>query len=248
MKKIIILWIFVSINTFASDPNFNSTTHIVNFPRVTVDNQIAYFDVQLLLSPGGTWNILSEDVEDEKPTENIENDPNFNSTTHIVNFPRVTVDNQIVYSDVQLLLSPEGTWRILQSEIINNNVNGGWNGSAIDSGNPLSMNIETCLLETTITLIQNDNELTGIGAISECELAGIAGGTGNIQGTIAGNNIFFEIHLEDRIIGYSGIANTDHLILSTPSVWPNRNSITLNLQKIISKEKEKSNNNLYITP
>ena len=59
MKKIIILLMFMSSMAFANDPNFDTTTNIVTFPRVTVDNNTAFTNVQLLLNPNGIWSILA---------------------------------------------------------------------------------------------------------------------------------------------------------------------------------------------
>jgi hypothetical protein len=65
MKIIFALWILISLNAFANDPNFDSTSNIITLPRVTIDNENTFNNVKLLLLPDGTWDILHiEDPED----------------------------------------------------------------------------------------------------------------------------------------------------------------------------------------
>lgn len=45
-------------NTNAGDPNFDTSTGIITFPRVTVNGEDAFLDVELLLNNDGTYQIL----------------------------------------------------------------------------------------------------------------------------------------------------------------------------------------------
>ena len=47
----------------ATDPNFDTSTGIVTFPRVTVDGETAFLNVELLLRSDGTYAILSAEAE-----------------------------------------------------------------------------------------------------------------------------------------------------------------------------------------
>ena len=55
----------LSINTWADTPDLDTSTSIVTFPHVTVDNDTAYSNVELLLTPGGNWAVLSFELEPE---------------------------------------------------------------------------------------------------------------------------------------------------------------------------------------
>ena len=49
--------------TNAGDPNYDTSTGIVTFPRVTVDSGAAFLNVELLLNNDGTYKILSAEAE-----------------------------------------------------------------------------------------------------------------------------------------------------------------------------------------
>ncbi len=64
MKKRLLLGLFtlISLNVWADDPDYNTTTGIVTFPRVTVNNNTPYINARLLLDPDGTWSILEAEL------------------------------------------------------------------------------------------------------------------------------------------------------------------------------------------
>ncbi len=86
MKNIIIatFLLFLSMKVFALDANFNSSTGIVSSPRVTVNNQQSFSNLNLLLRPDLTWSILS--LDPEIPANLEEGNPNYDSSTSIVTF------------------------------------------------------------------------------------------------------------------------------------------------------------------
>lgn len=100
---------------FSTIPNYNSSSRIVFLPLVTINNNKTFKNVKLLLKADSTWTILAayEAVIEQNQNELI---PNFNTTTNIVTFPKVTVNNNITYS-VDLFLNPQGTWSILRADL-----------------------------------------------------------------------------------------------------------------------------------
>lgn len=100
---------------FSTIPNYNSSSRIVFLPLVTVNNNKTFKNVRLLLKADSTWTILAayEAVIEQNQNELI---PNFNTTTNIVTFPKITVNNNITYS-VDLFLNPQGTWSILRADL-----------------------------------------------------------------------------------------------------------------------------------
>jgi len=48
--SILFICLLLSIKIYASDPNLDTSTHIVTFPRITVDNDSTFVNVQLLLN------------------------------------------------------------------------------------------------------------------------------------------------------------------------------------------------------
>jgi len=223
MKKIIILLMFMSSMAFAKDPNFDTTTNIVTFPRVTVDNNTAFTNVQLLLNPNGIWSILA--AIPEVPTA-FADEPNFDTSTNIVTLPRVTVDNYSAFTNVQLLLNSNETWSILAAtaeEILN--LNGNWGGTAASSI------FVGCTGEISGSLIQNGNNLTGAGTlIGNC----IGGGSGEVSGTINGDNISFGLAFNNNTsISFTGVISSDYRTLSGTYIWADENdqgSWSLSLQ------------------
>ena len=55
LQIILLTGLLLSLKAWADDPNYDSNTGIVHFPRVTVDNSEAFINVDLLLSQDGTW-------------------------------------------------------------------------------------------------------------------------------------------------------------------------------------------------
>lgn len=144
------------------------------------------------------------------------NDPNYDTSTGIVTFPRVTVDNGAAFVNVQLLLNPDGTWQILSAEpeATNNTLalSGNWAGTASSSFYP------GCTGQISGSLTQNGNELTGSGSLTgNC----IGGGSGQITGSINGNNISFGVAFNNNTsINFNGTISSDYRTLSGSYVWP----------------------------
>ncbi len=155
------LWLFISMRVFANDPNFDTSTGIVTFPKVTVDNSSTFINVQLFLNPNGAWSILAAE--------------------------------------------PESTL----------NITGNWNGVGTSSS------FLGCNAQITGSLIQNGNELTGTGSLfGNC----VSGGQGMVTGLIDGNNITFGIALSNNTnISFNGSISNDHQTLTGTYVWPENN-------------------------
>lgn len=64
MKKLLITFLLFtsgfSVHALDSDPDFDTTTNTVTFPRITVNKgeRVIFTDVKLLLNPDGQWSIL----------------------------------------------------------------------------------------------------------------------------------------------------------------------------------------------
>ena len=161
MKKIFILLLFVSMSVFADDPDFDTSTGIVTFPRVTVDNSTAFVNVRLLLNPNGTWSILTAE--------------------------------------------PEATF----------NLTGNWNGVATSS---IFMG---CNGQIEGSLTQNGNKLEGTGSlIGNC----IGGGSGIVTGEINGNDISFGLAINSNTtISFSGTISSDYRTLNGSYIWLDEN-------------------------
>ena len=165
MKKIIILLMFMSPMVFAGDPNLDTSTNIVTFPRVTVDNNTVFTDVQLLLSPDGTWEVKAA-VPEVEPEETL-------------------------------------------------NLNGNWDGRAVSS------KFKGCTGDLSGSLVQNGNNLIGTGSVFG---ACINGGSGEVNGTIDGNNITFGLAFNDQTsISFTGVVSDDQTTLSGTYNWPDVN-------------------------
>jgi len=60
----------------------------------------------------------------------LSNDPNLDTSTHIVSFSRVTVDNNSVFINVQLLLNSDRTYQIFSATGENTaDLSGNWSTS-----------------------------------------------------------------------------------------------------------------------
>ena len=71
MKKLmlvtmmLVVGLVLVLDANATDPNFDTKTGIVFMPRVTIDHKDAYTDVELLLNPDNTYEILAATPENE---------------------------------------------------------------------------------------------------------------------------------------------------------------------------------------
>ncbi len=64
MKFLMIFGLLLT-NSVWANPNFDTSTSIVTFPCISVDNDKAFYNLQLLLSADGTWQVLDFDLEPE---------------------------------------------------------------------------------------------------------------------------------------------------------------------------------------
>ena len=213
MKKIFTLLIFISSSAFAVEPNFDLTSRIVFFPRVTVNNSTAYNNVQLLLGTNGIWSILAAEPEKSTTDDTPEIDPNYDTSTGIVIFPRVTVNNSTAYNNVQLLLGTNGIWSILaaeQEELAS--LTGSYTGSTNSNVSPLY----NAPVLSNIT--QNGNQLTGDVSISNM----LGSVNGSMTGEIDGSNVTLTIDLPTLTskVSFNGLISNDNKTLSGSYEWP----------------------------
>ena len=94
-------------------------------------------------------------------------------------------------------------------------LNGDWVGQA-------NSNIPGCTGELEGSLIQNGNDVTGVGSLTgNC----IRGGSGTFTGTIEGDNISFGLLADDRTtINFSGTISGDYRRISGTYIWPDVNA------------------------
>ncbi len=64
MKYLMIFGVLLTNNVWAN-PNFDTSTSTVTFPCITVDHDKTFYNLQLLLSSDGTWQVLDFDLEPE---------------------------------------------------------------------------------------------------------------------------------------------------------------------------------------
>jgi hypothetical protein len=141
-------------------------------------------------------------------------DPDYNTTTGIVTFPRVSVNNSTSYINAKLLLDPDGTWSILEAELENVlSLTGDWNGVLNYTEEPFFGMLMTCEAHTQVSLIQSGNELTGQGSLTG-DCINEHSGNGMITGKINGNEISFEIALDTGVVNYRGTISHDYSTLS----------------------------------
>lgn len=213
MKKILILLLFISNSVFAKDPNFDLSNRIVFFPRVTVDNGAAFVNVELLLSLDNTWSILAADPE--STTDNTpENDPDYNSSTGIVIFPKVTVNNSTAYKNVQLLLGTDGIWSILaaEQEELSSSLTGNYAGATTSN---VSASFNAPIIGN---LTQDGNQVSG-----DVTLTSMLGSiNGNLTGEVDGSDITLVIDFPSLSsqISLNGVISDDNTTLSGSYEWP----------------------------
>ena len=140
--------------------------------------------------------------------------PNLDTSSSIVTFPYVTVDNDEAYSNVELLLAPDGNWAVLSFEPAlepDFDLTGEWKGNlSIDYGE-LFLNLPPCDTLTSLTLIQKGYKLTGTGEYSGNCIEN--GGTGHILGVINGNSISFTLFINEQIFAFTGFISDDRQAL-----------------------------------
>ena len=152
------------------------------------------------------------------------NDPNFNSATGVITFPRVTVDKGVAYHDVRLRLNPDRTWELLSVEPKEQiNIAGYWKGTGVSS----LFSQCTALIEGD--LIQNGNKIEGDGYLNGTCVSG----TGKVDGEIIGNNVVFGIAFDNSTtIYFNGTISEDRKTLNGSYSWPDENDIgTWSLRK-----------------
>ncbi|MCK5828870.1 MAG: hypothetical protein KAH20_01035 [Methylococcales bacterium] len=213
MKKIFILLIFISNCVFAANPNYDVASSIVFFPRVTVDNNVAYNNVQLLLNANKIWSILAAEPENNTINNSSASVSNYDSLTGIVFFPTVTVNNSTNYNNVKLLLGADGIWSILAAEEEKPELfTGDYIGSTTSN---ISTNFNAPL---SGDFTQNGNQLTG-----EIFIDSMLGSiSGNLTGQINGNNVVLVIELLDFAseISFNGTISNDNKTFSGSYQWP----------------------------
>ncbi|MCK5831828.1 MAG: hypothetical protein KAH20_16155 [Methylococcales bacterium] len=220
MKKIVLsLLFFISTGVFAETPNFDSSSRIAFFPRVTVDKGIAYKNVELLLRHNFTWEVLK--AEKENPTNNSANqevnDPDFNLSTRIVTLSKVTEDNNVAYINAELLLRADNTWEILEIKReprTNSSINltGSYAGSTKSN---ISPRLNT-VLDGTLT--QNGDNITGSVKIKNPDLEG----QGAVVGKLVGNKVALTATISevgDSQISFDGTLSNDNKTISGTYTW-----------------------------
>ncbi len=140
--------------------------------------------------------------------------PNYDTESGIVSFPTVTVNHQDTYTSVQLYLNPNGTWQILSAERSNSSLDlsGDWQGHATSEA------YRGCTASITATLSWEGSQLNGYGSLDgNC----LEGGSGQITGSIEGNDINFGVALGSgtRIV-FSGTLSDDLQTLTGTYNWP----------------------------
>jgi hypothetical protein len=218
-KSLLFFLLFISIKGFAADPNFDSNLEIVFIPRATVNNSSAFTDIELVLRSNLTWLILKANEESplaDDPINPKKIDPNFDLSTRIVTFPRVTVDNNVTYLKTKLLLKEDFTWKILSAKKEQSptpepilNLAGDYKGSTTSNVNRL--------LNTRLTgsLTQNGNNLTGNITITNL----LGEDSGLATGQIDGKNISFSVTVRGSTISFEGIISDDNKTLSGDYTW-----------------------------
>lgn len=161
-----------------------------------------------------------------------ENFPNFDTSTNIVTFPIVTVDNNDTYLNIRLLLDTDGSYLILPSESgAKFNLTGYWKGAignddavmiteegVLPAGIGAAAGIPIGLNYYELLMVQTGSELTGMfclyrNLVEPCFKEGIATeNNGTINGNIVGNIISFKLMFDnnmfiDRLL--EGIASID---------------------------------------
>jgi len=159
MKKIFILLLFMSTSVFANDPNFDTSTNIVTFPRVTLNNDTELFNVQILLNPDGTWVTLAAEPRDP---------------------------------------------------VISH-----WDGRVVTNAIFIG-----CNAQFTTSLTLTGNTFTGPASmLGNC----FGGESGAITGEVNGNDLSFQFVLNDNTtIFFSGTISSDYQTLSGSYAWPDK--------------------------
>ena len=137
-------------------------------------------------------------------------DANYNSTTRIISFPRVTIDSNDAYTDAQLKLNLDGSYEVLVLEPeLEPNLTGDWGGTLYGLSTPYFSPPYPCgSMVTNISFIQNDNKLIGLGDFSGNNCIN---GVVDIVGEIDGRNLTFTVIFSsgDKI-NFNGSISTDN--------------------------------------
>ena len=180
MKILLIISMLLSINAWADTPNLDTSTSIVTFPLVTVDNDKAYSNVELLLTPVGSWAVLSFELEPE---------PDFELTGEWKG--NLTVDYEVIgIVSIQLEFPP-------------------------------------CDVLTSLALIQKGNKLTGTGGYSGVCIENEGIDNANIMGVINGKSISFTLYSNEQKFDFTGFISDDQqaLDLLGPSITYNTSNV-----------------------
>jgi len=172
--------------------------------------------------------------------------PNYNSTTGVISFPVVTVDNKTTFTEVELLLDNNGQWKVLsakQEETVN--LTGYWKGASgfveqtekyefqifienniifIPEAITIPLSVGSFPSYYELALIQTGKQLTGrfchmISGVN-CLVDGVPTGNviGSIQGSIEHENISFTLTPDSNIFSeesfVSGFLSEDESILA----------------------------------
>jgi hypothetical protein len=147
--------------------------------------------------------------------------PDLSSNTNIVTFPRITVDKKEVYTNTELLLSPNGSWEILkythetgQEHYLN--LRGYW--KTFQASEVLCKNFfePPHLFEIELLIIQVDNKVMGF-ELSNIPLDNKSAikFNGELSGTVTGRDVYIENSYENKIQKtYVGTINSENSTLS----------------------------------
>lgn len=122
--------------------------------------------------------------------------PNYDTSSGIVSFPQVSVNDKDKYINTDLLLNPSGTWKILAytPEPLFN-LTGEWTGTIYGFYNPdWSPTVPCAPISTQISLTQSDGELTGKVKLfgKSCSFP-----SGLLTGKVIGNEVTFTVETPD---------------------------------------------------
>lgn len=151
--------------------------------------------------------------------------PNFDSSSRIITFPKIKVDNSKTYINAQLLLREDGKWDILaiepEPELTSTpvlNLTGTWTGLL---GGPGDFGVPLPSESIEVSLIQNGNRLLGVGIVhSNCSVAPCGIRFFTITGAIDEKNISFEFIFDANSESLTGTISDDfHILSGLGSMW-----------------------------
>ena len=167
----------------------------------------------------------------------------YTPSTHIVSIPRVKVyktsadgnimllDESIAYSDVQLLLNPDGTWKILTLKAAEATLNGNWSGVLKKPAGFMDFFLEGDIqFSLTQTGLFN---LDGTGTYEKQCVQNCIPETDNIsiKGSLdRGRFIRLEITFNNRVVNFIGYVSDDYRKLSASST-DDESKLVLSIQR-----------------